>query len=185
MKFYNKYFKSNYDELITYYPRFYREVFEMVEILKAYGRIADDLETHIEQTYLNNFIMTADLETVKMWERILGITYTESLTLDQRKSIITGRISGYGHIGEPEIRGIISHYTENAVTVDFAHGIISIIIEDEIFDENNLLNTLLCRIPAHLALNMRIHIKRQIRSELHAGVKGVYYFTHIKSKLIE
>ena len=39
MKFYEKYYASNYEELITYYPRFYRDVFEMVEILKANGRI--------------------------------------------------------------------------------------------------------------------------------------------------
>lgn len=69
MKFYDKYFKSNYEELITYYPRYYRDVFEMVEILKAEGRIADELEAHIEQAYLNNFVLTADLETVKIWEK--------------------------------------------------------------------------------------------------------------------
>ena len=43
MKFYDKYYTSNYEELITYYPRFYRDVFEMVEILKAHGRIADGM----------------------------------------------------------------------------------------------------------------------------------------------
>ena len=35
MRFYEKYFKNNYDELIRFYPRYYREVYEMVEILKA------------------------------------------------------------------------------------------------------------------------------------------------------
>ena len=49
MKFYDKYYTSNYEELITYYPRFYRDVFEMVEILKAHGRIADGMEDNIEQ----------------------------------------------------------------------------------------------------------------------------------------
>lgn len=212
MKFYNKYFKSSYDELITYYPRFYRDVFEMVEILKAHGRISDNLELHIEQAYLNNFIMAADLETVKIWERILGITYTENLTLDQRKNVIIGRISGYGHIGEPEIRGVISHYTDNDATVDFANGIIYITIEGEIFDENNLHDTLLRRIPAHLALKLCIHTQRAFRSELrvnfggavganytatHNGEdrastrplnithSGLFYHTHTKSKLIE
>ena len=56
MKFYEKYYASNYEELITYYPRFYRDVFEMVEILKAYGRIADNLENNIEQIFFNSFI---------------------------------------------------------------------------------------------------------------------------------
>ena len=78
---------------------------EMVEILKAFGRISDGLEAEIEQAYLNNFILTADAETVKIWEKVLGITYKEKLTLDQRKSVVIGRISGYGHIGEPECGG--------------------------------------------------------------------------------
>lgn len=179
MKFYNnRYFKNNYEELITYYPRFYRDVFEMVEILKAQGRIADVLEEQIEQAYLNNFIVTADAETIKMWEEILDITYEEKLTLDQRKSVVIGRISGYGHIGEPEIQGLIANYTGNAVGVDFAQGVIYITIDGEIFGENNLLNTLQRRIPAHLALNMYIHTRRAIKQELriqYAGATGASF----------
>ena len=64
MKFYDKYYTSNYEELITYYPRFYRDVFEMVEILKAHGRIADGMEDNIEQAYLNGFIDYADEATI-------------------------------------------------------------------------------------------------------------------------
>ena len=37
MKLFESYYKNNYEELITYYPVFYREVYEMVEILKAQG----------------------------------------------------------------------------------------------------------------------------------------------------
>lgn len=172
MKLYERYYKSNYEELITYYPRYYREVFEMVEILKAFGRVSDGLEENIEQTYLNNFILTADAETVKAWESLLDITYREKLTLDQRKRVVIARIMGYGHIGEPEIRGIIANYTENTVAVDFKRGIIYITIDGEIFDEENLLDTLLKRIPAHLALNMKIHIQRTFRQRLNVSFGG-------------
>ena len=78
MKFYEKYYKSNYEELITYYPRYYRDVYEMVEILKAFGRISDGLETEIEQAYLNNFILAADVETVKIWEKFLALPTRKS-----------------------------------------------------------------------------------------------------------
>lgn len=179
MKLYERYFKNDYEELITYYPRFYREVFEMVEILKAFGRVSDTLEENIERAYLNNFILTADAETIKVWEGILDITYEEKLTLDQRKRVVIARIMGYGHIGEPEIRGIIANYTERAVAVDFAKGVIYITIEGEIFDEMNLWNTLLRRIPAHLALNVKVHIKRTFRQQLdvHFGGAAGAHFT--------
>lgn len=172
MKFYEKYYAGSYEELITYYPRLYRDVYEMVEILKAQGRIADALEDDIEQTYLNNFILTADLATVKIWEGILGIIHEGELTLEQRRQVVIGRLGGYGHIGEPEIRDVIAHYTENAVAVDFALGVIYIVIEGEIFDEANLLYTLLHRIPAHLALDMRVHVERTFRQELNVGYAG-------------
>lgn len=172
MKFYEKHFQNNYEELIAHYPRFYRDVFEMVEILKAYGKILDGLEDKVEQAYLNHFILTADMETVRVWETILGIAHKESLTLDQRKRVILARISGYGHIGEPEIRGMIANYTDKSVTVDFASGVIFIQIEGEVFDENSLLTTLIRRIPAHLALNMRVHIQRTFRQTLHVNYAG-------------
>ena len=88
MKFYQKYFKNCYEELLSYYPRYYRDVFEMMEILKAFGRVADGLEDAIEQAYLNYFIQEADLKTIKIWEDILGISYTEDLTLDHQKQCL-------------------------------------------------------------------------------------------------
>ena len=178
MKLYENYYKNNFEELITYYPRYYRDVFEMVEILKAFGRVADGLEANIEQTYLNNFILTADAETIRVWEEILEITYTRPLTLDQRKRVVIARLAGYGHIGEPEIRGIIANYTERAVAVDFQRGVVFITIEGEVFDEMNLWDTLLRRIPAHLALNVKVHIQRSFRQRIDfhfGGATGAHF----------
>lgn len=178
MRLYEKYYKNNFEELITYYPRYYRDVFEMVEILKAFGRVADGLEANIEQTHLNNFILTADAETIRVWEELLDITYTKKLTLDQRKRVVIARIMGYGHIGEPEIRGIIANYTERAVAVDFQRGVVFITIEGEVFDEMNLWDTLLRRIPAHLGLNVKVHIQRTFRQRIDfhfGGAAGAHF----------
>lgn len=152
MRLYNRYYKSNYHELISHYPRYYREVFEMVEILKAQGKVADALEDNIEQTFLDHFILTADPPTIKTWESFLGITYEEQLTLEQRRRVVIARLCGLGHIGEPEIRAIIENYSEGEIDVDFENSSVMITINGEIFDRNNLIETLLRRIPAHLGL---------------------------------
>ena len=113
-----------------------------------------------------------------MWEEILEITYTRPLTLDQRKRVVIARLAGYGHIGEPEIRGIIANYTERAVAVDFKRGVVFITIEGEVFDEMNLWDTLTRRIPAHLALNMKVHIQRTFRQRIDfhfGGATGAHY----------
>ncbi len=173
MKFYERYYKNNYEELITWYPRFYRDVFEMVEILKASGQVLDALEDKIEQAYLNNFILTADTETISRWETLLGITYSEPLTLPQRKRVVIARLIGNGHIGEPEIREVIRNYTENTAMIDFGRGVISIMIEGTVFDERNLHKTILCRIPAHLALDMKIHIRRSFSGKVTVRYSGM------------
>lgn len=171
MKFYERYYPGNYEELITYYPRYYRDVFEMVEILKAHGRIADSLEAHIEQAFLNNFILTADAETIGIWEGILEITYSEKLSLDQRKRVVIARLNG-GHIGEPEIRWIISNYTDRDMFMNFAQGIITIVIQGEVFDEKNLYKTLIRRIPAHLKLGMSVEMHRTFQQPLKISFGG-------------
>ena len=162
MKFYNRYYANGYEELITYYPRFYRDVYEMREILKAHGRVSDELENNIEQTFLNFFILTADLDTVKVWEKTFGITYDEALTLDQRRHVILGKLGGFGHIGEPEIRAIVRQYTDKGESVDFRNGTVVVTLEELLFGRANLMETLRSRIPAHLALLLAIHFHETV-----------------------
>lgn len=158
MKFYNNSYTSNYQELLTYYPRYYWDINEMQAILKYFGGLCDDMEAQTERVYCNNFILGADLETTASWEEALGITDTDGLSLDQRRRVVLGRVSGSGHIGEPEIRVLVSVYTKDPVTVDFAEGLITILVGGQLFSHVNLLSTLLQRIPAHLALKMMVQI---------------------------
>lgn len=119
MKFYEKYFASNYDELITYYPRFYREVFEMVEILKAHGRIADELEGNIEQTYLNSFIDHADEETITKLEKFLMIGLNKSRSLEERRRLVKSYFVGFGKVSATMLEEMIQSYTNAEVESRF------------------------------------------------------------------
>lgn len=119
MKFYEKYFGSNYEELITYYPRFYREVFEMVEILKAHGRIADEIEDNIEQTYLNAFIDYADEATIAKLEKFLMIGLNKSRTLEERRRLVKSYFIGFGKVSASMLEEMIQSYTGAAVESRF------------------------------------------------------------------
>lgn len=163
MKFYNRYYESNFHELISHYPRYYRGVFEMAEILKTQGRVLDTLEDAVEQVFLDHFILTADLATIKTWEGFLGVAYEEQPTLEQRRRAVVARLCGLGHIGEPEIRAVIANYTENGAEIDFAQGVVKVLIDGTVFDESSLLDTLLRRVPAHLGLDMSISTRRVFR----------------------
>lgn len=119
MKFYDKYYENNYEELITYYPRFYREVFEMVEILKANGRIADELEANIEQTYLNNFIDFADEVTIAKLEKFLMIGLNKSRTLEERRRLVKSYFVGFGKVSASMLAEMIQSYTGAGVESRF------------------------------------------------------------------
>lgn len=178
MSYLNPPYPNNFQELCAAMPIFYLDVFEMRAILRAQGRLLDGICDGVEQVVDFNFILTADEATIRMWEKALKITYKGRLTLDQRKRVVIGYIIGLGHIGEQEIRGIIGQYTSGHVDFDFMRGTITIVVEGEIPGEDNLLETLLRRIPAHLWLKMSIHIRRQFRQTIpfaQGGAVGSYF----------
>ena len=46
---------SGYEELLSMHPDFYREVYEMQEILKVQGKLSDNLTTDIQQVFFNHY----------------------------------------------------------------------------------------------------------------------------------
>lgn len=179
MSYLNPPYSNNFKELCAAMPIFYLDVFEMRAILRAQGRLLDGLCDGMEHLVDVNFILTADEATIRMWEKALEITYKSKLTLEQRKRVVIGYIIGLGHIGEREIREIIGQYTPGHVDFDFMRGTIDILVEGEIPGEENLLETLLRRIPAHLTLKMAIHIRKAYRQTVafsQGGAVGGYFF---------
>lgn len=172
MSYLNPPYANNFKELCAAMPVFYLDVAEMRAVLRAQGHLLDGVCEGMEKLVDVNFILTADDATIRLWEKALGITYRESLTLDQRKCVVIGYIIGLGHIGEQEIRAIIGQYTDKEVSFSFLRGVITILVEGEIFDEDNLLDTLLRRIPAHLGLDMSIHIRKQYYQSVPISIGG-------------
>lgn len=180
MKFYDKYWESNYDELITYYPRYYRDVLEMVEILKAHGGIADDLEDNIEQVYLNNFIDYADEATILELERFLGIGLNKQRSLEERRRLVKSFFVGFGKVSATMLEEMIESYTgaevksrfeitdeagNNTLYLDFERGDVeTLYMSDIIF----LLGK---KIPAHI----RWQAELTYRFPVGVGVRRSYY----------
>jgi hypothetical protein len=116
---YNKQFASSYDELITYYPRFYREVFEMDAILRAHGKIADGMEASVEQVFANGFIDTADEETIERLEKFLDIGLYKQRTIEERRRLVKSFFVGSGHVSSSMLIEMIRTYTGAPVSTRF------------------------------------------------------------------
>ncbi len=119
MKIYNG-LKNNYEELLSYYPVFYREVYEMREILKVQGRLADDMQNNIERVFSNQFIDSADSEVISGYEKILGIVSDASKSIEERRRFVKARLIGSGKISASVISDMIKSYTGGDVTCTLA-----------------------------------------------------------------
>lgn len=116
---YDRAWACNYDELITYYPLFYRDIKEMDAILRAHGKIADDLEAGIEQVFANNFIDTANEATIERLEKFLDLGLNRSRTLEERRRLVKSFFAGFGSVSASMLEGIVRSYTDAEVSVRF------------------------------------------------------------------
>ncbi len=187
MKFYEKYYANNYDELITYYPRFYRDVFEMVEILKAYGRIADGMEENIEQTYRNGFLDYANEATISKLENFLKIGQSKNRTLEERRRLVKSYFVGAGKMSASAIFQIIAVYTDSPVICELKpfddKGNNRLYIEIQNSEEKTIYTKdifaiLSKRIPAHLlfCFASRLTIEIPIPVNVESGLRMISEF---------
>lgn len=119
MSMFNSYWKCNYDELITFYPRFYREVFEMEAILRAEGSLADGIQCGIEKMLMNNFIDEMDEDTLTKLETFLDLSMMKKRTVEERRRFIKSFFAGLGKVSETRIAEMIRAYTGADTKCDF------------------------------------------------------------------
>lgn len=72
-------------ELIEYLPEFMREFKEMQVICQVEQKQCVELLDMVEQIWNNQFIETADAETLSRWEKIIGIIPIDTDSLEDRR----------------------------------------------------------------------------------------------------
>lgn len=142
-------------------PQFYLDVKEMMGVYEADGKLLDKLCEDVETVKLNQFVLTADETIVKRLEKFFNFSVDNNKSLNERKNYIVSYLSGFGKMNKEKVAGIIKQFTEAGSDMSL-----------DIFNENNdqalfiaidrgikegvswlqLVETLLDRLPAHLAL---------------------------------
>lgn len=150
--------KSGYERLAGYYPLYYKNVYEMQEILKAQGRLADDMKSGIERVLSDCFIDTMDSASLSTYEEILGISSAGN-TIDERRRLVKSYLIGSGKISASVIRSMIKAYTGTESECEFtqteAYGTHKLIIRTdrgskEKIDLNDVNKFLSEKLPAHI-----------------------------------
>lgn len=109
---------NGFEELLSMYPSYYSKVYEMLEILKANGRLSDQLKTDIQQIFFNQFINEADSNTISDFEKILNLN-ASSKSLDERRRIVKACLTSSGKLSSSMISDIIRAYTGAEATITF------------------------------------------------------------------
>ena len=147
-----------YDELISFYPDYYRGIKEMQAILHAQGTILDGLVEAIDIIIDNNFITTAHEEMIERLEAFLEIVPLTNNLEDRRQNILSYFI-GFGHISATKLKALIRAFTQEDSEITFStkdenqNYILSITITKKQGvnpDWDILYNLLDNRIPAHI-----------------------------------
>lgn len=158
MKLFND-VNNGFEELLSMYPSFYREVYEMIEILKAQGNISDMLKKDMQQVFFNQFIDTADSGTISAFEKILKLN-NSSKTLDERRRIVKACLISSGKLSASKITDIIEMYTGAKVEITFETESYdadydTLVINAErgsgdIIDVSDVMKLISNKIPAHI-----------------------------------
>lgn len=155
-------FPSAYEELKTFYPVFYRDVFEMDAIWRAAGGGLDEIEDGVDAVVNNNFVSLMDADALAQMEDFLGIPLNQKRTLEARRKLVASYFVGGNHIGAREIKDITRAFTEGTCEVSFVGGTVYIHVKSDIKDtppEDDYYYILRKKIPAHLGVHTNIEIE--------------------------
>ena len=155
-------FPSVYEELKTFYPVFYRDVFEMDAIWRTCGGGMDEIEDDVDRVANSTYISLMDETALAQMEAFLDVPPDGSRTLEERRKLVSSYFLGAGHIGAREIKEIAKAFTEGECEVSFANSEVYIHIKADISDTppaDDFFFILRKKIPAHLGVNTEIEIE--------------------------
>lgn len=161
MSMFSPYWKCKYDELITFYPRFYREVLEMDAILRAEGGLADGVQDGIERLLLNNFVETADEATLNTLMDYYGVAVTSTQTAAEKRGLVKMCLIGEGKVSSSLIKDMLAAYTNAETVISFEpfddegneRLVVHCVIPDgEKFVLSDVKSIIEKKIPAHIVL---------------------------------
>lgn len=169
--YYSNGFENSYEELITYYPAFYRDVFEMRAILEANGRICDTIIDTINAVIENSFVQSADESTITRLEAFLNIKTDKNRPLEERRRLVYSFFVGFGKVSASSLKESIKAITGADSKIEFkisdekGNNTLFIMIErgdNETLNFADIETILTQRLPAHINYKLSLRFARSV-----------------------
>lgn len=144
--------------MTEYYPQVLRDCRDMQAIIYAEAPEFDLIATNSFSIEDETCYETMSRERIEQWEKLLGLNSNANLTLEERRSVIIGKLHDTGKINESVIQEIVHTMTNGTAECSFDEGILYVEITPAVNDGMDLYpevdKELSIRIPAHIRLDV-------------------------------
>ncbi len=172
MLVFNNQQRSGYEEIVSYSPRYYRNIKEMDAVFRLAGWLIDLMAQDMENMVAFQFLKYMDDETLTRYEAFLGMAADRSKTLEERKDYVSAVLIGSGKVSADKISGLVNQFSgcicEDIVLVEdvlhiriVAYEDRNLILRDEIFD------LIRQKVPSHI--EMSVIFDRMMAGKIHFG----------------
>lgn len=168
--------------LKQYMPTYYDGIREMNELLNIEDNLFSEYSIEFDKVKVNQFIMTADLDGIEIYERILGITATTGESLDFRRYRALNRwvdITPYTHNALYSKIARLQGNENFQIVYDQQKYKITVITSLTIFGQvEELINTLDYMLPANLIKSHVNDIRYEATGYLYQAQNAAYVATY-------
>lgn len=151
--------RPNYEEIVSYGPRWWTEYKEMDANYRYAGWTLDLMAYFLERTVKNQFPSQADEMTLAVFEKILKIERDPGSTVEERRRTVAAYYSGTGKLSGSVIKSIIQTYgncDSELWWIDKLYLNIRILCSEEDFFSNRRIYQIIARrYPIHLPFTIR------------------------------
>lgn len=160
--------------LMDQLPQWFKPVLEYIEIMRAGGSGLAEFDALAGRIRANTHIQTADSETLRYWERLLGISAAAGATLDYRRERILMRINQTVPYTYWDLRDALTELygADYTLEVNPEECWIKIFVTSDRYGATALLHDLIYSyVPAHLYVYSNQQVTNYARSDGYVGVR--------------
>lgn len=158
MEIFNNLDRPNYEEILSYGPRWFAQYREIDACLRFGGWTLDLMAVWLEKLISNYFPATADEQTIRIFERALQIEPEPGDRLEERRRTVAAYWSGTGKLSGTVIKGIVKSYTGCDSELWWNGDTLQIRIfcdEGGQFSQKKIYDIVSRRMPAHIGFEIR------------------------------
>jgi len=157
--------RSGYDEIVSYSPRYWLDIREMVAIWKFAGWTVDLMAQDMEGLEQAQFIAYMSEASIARMEKFLGIPYYPNKSLSERRAFVQAIWTKSGKMSKDKITEIINAFAECACTVELKNSeiVINMTFTGDPSEYIDDIRTMIeGSIPAHLGLLFKGNLDQNI-----------------------